>query len=229
VTSEQFRLSSHGKIFSVVDLSKKGMGFWLLDLDDILLFSVGLLIHGTLNVRGEKYSVKARVRNLRSDRVGCEFESLSESTLRSIEKLMDPQVLGKEMKLFPSPGRNSLWYHGPSGTDLLFHKAGQETREKEPIENEYESLILYVLGIFVQWEKEHGVSTGRVILSDQETEVRGIIRLETLFLQPDPSVDLEKLSIAKKVLLSSNLPEDLQSWCVHQLEINGGEVLNGIS
>src|SRR4051794_20380694 len=78
VSSEQFRFSQNGKLISIADLSQTGMGFWLSSKEDLACFSVGMLIEGILNLNGEKLDLKARVKNVRSDRVGAEFENLSE-------------------------------------------------------------------------------------------------------------------------------------------------------
>ena len=209
LTSEQFRLAQNQKIFSVSDISQKGMGLWLLDQADLEYFAVGSEIEGHLNLEREKYAVRAHVRNVAPDRVGCEFEVLSPETQKALDHLLDPKILGRELKPIPSAGKNMLWYHGPSGTDLLLRRLP---------DGQYERMTLYVLGTFVQWDEEQGLSTGRALASDLKSEVRGILRLETLYLDSDPKADRSKLGIAKTVILSSNLPQDLINWCIRKME-----------
>lgn len=209
LTSEQFRLSKNNKVFSVCDISQQGMGLLLLDRADLDLFSVGAEIEGHLNLNREKYLVKARIRNISLERIGCEFESFPADAKKALDHLLNPEVLGRELKPIPSPGKNMLWYHGRSGTDLVL---------KRKTDGQYQGIILYVLGHFIQWDEETGLSTGRTLPSKLRDEVRGIMRLETLFLESDTTCDPLKLKIAKTVILSSNLPQDLKSWCIRKME-----------
>ncbi|MEO5969995.1 MAG: hypothetical protein ABIQ95_08710 [Bdellovibrionia bacterium] len=204
LSSEQFKHSETGKIFSVTDLSKKGMGLWLFEPEDLNLFWVGGHFEGTLNLKREKYQIQARVRNLNSDRIGCEFEKLSQSCADSIANFLNPATLGAELKLIPSVELDTLWYHGPSGTDLLIRRTA---------DGQYHRITLYILGSFIQWDESEGLSTGRTAPTESHSEIRGIHRLETLYLDPDPTLDSEKLEIAKTVVLSSNLPLELkEKW-----------------
>ncbi len=41
----------------------------------------------------------------------------------------------------------------------------------------------------------------------------GLVRYEVLQLTPEERPDSNKLDIANREILSSNLPEDLKSWC----------------
>jgi len=209
LTSEQFRLNRDGKLFSVSDLSRSGMGIWLLNREDAQHFSVGLLLEGILNLKRQKYHAKVRVRNMSPDRIGCEFEDPSEEIIVALADLLNPELLGKELKPLPSSEMTSLWYHGPTGTDLLFRRMA---------DGNYQRFTLYVLGTFIQWDQREGLSTGRTLISNERSELRGILRLETLLLDSDPTPAPDKLSIAKTVILSSNLPLDLKGWCVRQLE-----------
>ncbi len=207
--SEQFKLAVENRIFSVTDLSEKGMGLWFSEREDIRFFTVGLLFEGLLNLKREKYRVQARVRNLNQDRVGCEFIDLPPGVSGAISQYLDPTLLGAELKPIPSSEMNLLWYHGPSETDLLLRRAS---------DGQYSEMDLYVLHSFIKWEQEHGLSTGSIHTSQAPSEVRGIFRFETLFLEEDSVPDPHKLSIAKTVILSSNLSKDLKSWCVRHFE-----------
>jgi hypothetical protein len=208
LSGEQFRLAQNGKVFSVTDLSTEGMALRILDREDLRLFPVAADIQGTLNLKGSKYPVKAVVRHLGSDLVGCEFAGLDSTVAAALTQFLDPAVLGHELKPIPASD-GALWYHGPSGTDLLLWRG---------VDGQYKRLTLYVLGSFVQWENDAGLSTGRAEVSEHDkSEIRGVVRFETMLLDRDSLPDSGKLSVAKTLILSSNLPQDLKKWCVRQL------------
>ena len=210
VTSEQFKLSENGKIFSIHDLSLEGLALWIVDSRDLESFAVGLLLTGTLNLKREKYEVQIRVRNRGRDRIGCEFENLSSSATVALEQFLSPAALGAELKPIPASEEGVLWYHAFSGTDLLFRNRS---------EGYYRRFTLYLLGFFIQWDHAQGLSTGRVMAANEKSEVRGIVRLETLLLDADKTLDPHKLNVAKTVILSSNLPDDLKKWCLLQIKL----------
>jgi len=209
LTREQFRLTQTGKIFSVTDLSQNGIGFWLSDSKDLVLFILGSTLEGTLNLHRQKHSIQIKVKNLSQQRVGAVFENLSLETKKAIEQFLSPNVLGAELKPMPSYELSTLWYHGPSGTDLILHRSA---------DGQIERITLYVFGSYVQWDHHQGVCSGRVMLSHHRSEVRGMMRFETLLLFQDGTLDGSKLEIAKTVILSSNLPQDLKSRCVRKLK-----------
>ncbi len=210
LTSEQFRLLSNHKIFSVDNVSVQGMGLWVLDQEDFKYFCVGMEIEGILNLRGEKFLVRAQVKNLVQERVGCEFHSLSQEALFALNQLLDPIVLGSELKPVPFGEVNTLWYHGPSGTDLIM---------KRSTDGRFYQFTLYVFEYSIQWDHLEGLSTGCVLVSStQKAQLRGIVRLESLLVKPDVEPQSSKLEIAKKLILSSNLSQDLRNWCIRHLE-----------
>jgi hypothetical protein len=218
LASEQFRIDQTGKLFSVVDLSLDGMAFRVLDADDLTILPVASQITGILNLRGVKHSVTVQVKNLRNQTVGCQFVDLSKESIAALEKFLNPAELGRELRPIPTAQNvrtnesATLWYHGPGGTDLLFGRA---------LDGRYHRFTLFVLGSYVQWEEEHGASIGRAVSSedrrDQLSEEWGAVQFETMVLDPDSEPDHDKLSIAKDLIMSSNLPQDLKKWCVRQL------------
>lgn len=211
LSAEQFRLNTNGKIFSVADLSSEGMALRVLDRQDFNLFPVASVIEGTLNLKGRKFPVRARIRHLGADLIGSEFEEISAEVRAELMAFLDPEVLGREIRPIPASDPGTLWYHGPSGTDLLFLRG---------VDGKYRRLTLFVLGNFIQWDEELGLSTGLAQGSDSLSEVRGVVRFETMLLRPDARPDREKLAVAKALILSSNLPQDLKKWCVRQFEMN---------
>ncbi len=214
LTSEQFRFGQNGKVFSVSDLSPDGMAIRVLDRNDFALFPVATTLSGTLNLRGMRYSIQARVRRIGHELIGCEFQSLEASVQEALEKFLDPKVLGSELRPIPSSETGTLWYHGPSGTDLLLVRGA---------DGQYRRMTLFVLGNYILWEGDSGLSTGSAVDATEGVppgEVWGIVRFETMVLESDKTPDSNKLNIAKALILSSNLPQDLKKWCVRQLEFS---------
>lgn len=207
LAGEQFRMSRNGKIYAVTDLSENGMGLRILEQDDFRHFPVGARLEGTLNLHGMKYNLSATVRHLGHDFVGCEFEELAEPVRAALHHFLDPAALGQELKPIPSPETGALWYRGPSGTSLLLWRT---------TDGQYRRIALFVLGSYVQWDEDIGLTTGRAEAAAGSSEVRGIVRFDTLLLDPDQAPDAGKLNIAKTLLMSSNLPQDLKKWCVRQ-------------
>lgn len=219
LTAEQFRLGQNGKVFGVADLSAEGMALRLIDPQDAQLFAVGAKVEGTLNLKGHKYPAKARVRHLGRGLVGMQFEAPTPELKRALTSLLDPEALGRELRPLPASEVSMLWYHGPSGTDLLLKRSAT---------GRYDRLSLYTLGRYVQWTDDHGVETGFTQIaaplsgeSHQNTEI-GLVRFEVLSHLSDPQPDSEKLQIAKTLILSSKLPQDLKQWCTRVLRGNHG-------
>src|SRR3954469_9346698 len=71
LSSEQFRLGATGKLFQVLDLSSEGMAFRVISREDFAVLPVQMQIDGILNLKGEKYYIKARVIHLAGNNVGC--------------------------------------------------------------------------------------------------------------------------------------------------------------
>lgn len=208
VAAEQFRLLPMGKIFSIYDLSSSGMAIRVLNCEDLILFPVAMKIEGLLNLKGVRHPVKAVVRRVAREMVGCEFYELSSATRQAIESFLNPETLGRELRPLPSTEKGALWYHGPSGTDLLFWRG---------IDGDYQRFAFYVLGSFIQWDREEGLGTGRVQGSEQRAEDHGVVRFETMMIEKDARPDARKLEVAKALVMSSNLPEDMKRWCQRHL------------
>ncbi|MBL7715708.1 MAG: PilZ domain-containing protein [Bdellovibrionales bacterium] len=208
LTTEQFRHSQNGKIYSVFDLSKNGMGLRLLDSQEVSLFPVGSHFDGILSLKRVKYPVRCQVKHLGRDLVGCEFEGMDSETRKALDQLLDPAALGAELRPLPAIEGSAVWYHAPSGTDLIIWRAS---------DGGYSRLSIFLMGTYVQWEAQEGLTSGRIDHSQEASEVRGVVRFETLVLHRDEQLDSSKLKIAKTLLISSNLPEELKTWCLKQL------------
>lgn len=213
LAQEQFRDQRLSKIFPVVDLSVSGMALRILERVDLQHFPVAAEVPGILNLRGNKYGVKARVRHIGADLVGLEFEGLPEATLTEISKFLDPVALGQELRPIPASEQGAIWYRGPSGTHLILWR--------NP-DGQYRKLALFVLGYCIQWDDEDGLFTGKALHSDEEGEVRGIFRYETMLLEKDEVPDSEKLEIARQVIQNSILQPELRKWCIRHLQKVGG-------
>lgn len=216
--SEQFKLHSSGKVFSVLDLSHQGMALRVLDPKDFILLTVGAEIEGLLNLAAQKLTVRARVKHLTCQSAGCEFEKLDPSVRASLEAFLAPAAMGQAMRLMPSVDSSNVWYHGTSGTDLLLSGVPVQARSNQPA---YRKMTLYARGAYVQWDHENGLSTGLAESDDHRAtghgESWGVIRSESTLMRPDPALDHDKLSIAKALILGSKLPPELKNWCLNQL------------
>jgi hypothetical protein len=184
------------------------MALRILDARDRIHFAVGARMKGILNLRGEKIHLAAQVRHAGVEIVGCEFQDLDAGTTERLREAFDPEQLGRDLKPIPTEVNGPLWYHGMSGTDLLLWRG---------LDGQYTKLVVYVLGSYVQWDAERGLETGRVDSAFERSEVWGVVRFETLLLRSDPAKDAGKLAVAKTLVLSSNLPQDLKRWCGRQL------------
>ncbi len=206
---EQFRLADGGRLFPVADLSEGGMALRVIDREDLALLPVGRHVEGVLSLRGERFNVRAQVRHLRGDQVGFRFEELTPEASKKIRAFLDPVFLGHELRPMPPTDSSALWYHGPSGTDLVLWRGA---------DGQFHRIVLCVLGSILQWEEGSGLVTGSTDATRSEAaEDRGYVRFETLVFQPDPTPDATKLSVAKTLLVSSNLSEDLKKWCLRRI------------
>ena len=216
LASEQFRLKANGKVFPVINLSPVGMALRVIDKNDLVLFTVGRKVPGTLNLRRQKFEVPAKVVNTRLGTVGVEFtwEDLEgdDPTEENLKKSLDIDLLASELHRVPTNDLNkAIWFHGPSGTDILYWRGGT---------GQIEGFAIYILGSFIRWEEEQGITTGRCVAQDDGEHSSTVIHLVTMVLDPDSQMDPDKLAIAKKLVLSSNLPQDLKDLSVSRIGSN---------
>ncbi len=188
------------------------MALGLLDPQDLVLFPVGAEVEGMLNIKGEKYPIQAKVVYAHRTLVGCELIQPSMVLAQALQRCLDPQVLGQELKRIPSLEGKSVWYHSKTGCDLIFF--GTEASDVTRIQK----ILCCVLGSFIQWDKAQGLSTGSTRSAQHIPESWGLLSYETLVLSRDLKLDREKLNIAKKVVLSSNLETKLKDWCLKQFK-----------
>lgn len=210
---EQFRLNSNGKIFSVVDVSSVGFSLKVIDREDLIYFTVGAKVEGTLSLFREKYPVLATVKRT-GDRIGLEFTELPDAVAAALIHKLDPKNLGQTLKAMPTTQNGILWYQGVSDTQAVFWKTP---------EGKFQKFGIFCLGQYVFWEELTGISTGlSSAIVDENTlgQPRGITGLtgfDSREMFVDHAVDPSKLKIAKALIMSSNLSEELKSWCSRRL------------
>jgi hypothetical protein len=78
-------------------------------------------------------------------------------------------------------------------------------------------LGIYLLGSYIQWEESEGLTTGAATCGETPLEGRGIIGFETLMLEKDEKLDLDKLRLARALLLQIACPEELRDWCLRRI------------
>ena len=198
-----FRSTLQGRLFSVVDLSTQGMSL-LMSEEDLPHVSPGLCLQGVISIFSQKFQVQARVKSRYGNRVGCEFESLLESVQTHLADLLDPVSLGARLRPIPFQDQKAEWFVGPGGTSLMLQRGKG---------SQVSHVAVFILGTYSFWEKSFGWRTGTLIPSHDRVEARGLFQLHSHFLQPDEELDSLKLSIAKKLILSSNLSESLKVYC----------------
>jgi hypothetical protein len=207
LTHEQLRHGPTGKIFSLIDLSEQGLSFRLLDGEELIHFPVGSEFKGWINLKRLKYEITAKVRHLGKDWVGISFGELSVETRLALQSFTNPENLGTELRPLPSPD-GALWFHGPSGTDIFFWLTP---------ELKVSRMLLIIHGFYVAYDHET-LKTGQVSSNGERIEMRGLIQMDSLPLVPDAVLDVNKLSIAKRLTLSSNLSVELKKWCIRTME-----------
>jgi hypothetical protein len=206
---EQFRLAENGKLFAVADLSVGGMALRVIDREDLAVLPVGRHVEGVLSLKGRRFQVGAQVRHIQGDLVGFRFEELGPGAPKAIRSYIDPAFLGAALRPMPLTDSGAIWYHAPSGTDLVLWRGH---------DGQYHRMALCVLGTIVQWEEGSGLSTGRTDPArSQAAEERGLVQFETMVFEPDSAPDTDKLAVAKTLMVSSNLSEDLKKWCLRRL------------
>ncbi|HTL10963.1 MAG TPA: PilZ domain-containing protein [Bdellovibrionota bacterium] len=210
LTAEQFQYQENGKVYSVSDLSIGGMSLRILEAGDLSLFTVGHTVSGMLNLHRVKFPISAQVRHLRPDLAGLAFTGLDGETKAALEKFLDPAELAHDLRAMPAATDESAsWFHGPTGTDVLVWRLPSGNLGR---------MAVFLFGTFVQWDPDAGLSTGRTLPADEQSEVRGAVRFDTLLLEPDAKPDAGKLNLAKTLVLSSNMPSELKNWCTRRIE-----------
>ena len=144
------------------------------------------------------------------DLVGIQFDELPASVAHALANYLDPEPLGQDLRPVPT-GDASLFYASTSGTEILFTRdAGGDGRCTQ--------LTVMILGSLIQWSERGGLRTGTVKNSYEESMVIGLTRLDTLLFTEDSAIDPQKLNLAKRLVSSSNLSEDLKKFCFRRLE-----------
>lgn len=205
--TEQFKMAASGRLYTVADLSAHGLALWAPDPAEFTEYAVGMTLEGVLKVGGGKFPVRIKIRNRTKQRLGCEWLAPATDLLEAVQRCFDPEILGKSLKPIPSPERNFLWYFGLSGTHLSLRRLN---------DGQFDLLSLCFHDAYVQWTAQSGVQSGTVVVADFPEETQGIFRVDTLFFKPDSSMDKKKLEIARKVISSSPLPEEVKGWGVRQ-------------
>lgn len=209
LSKEQFRLAENGRIYSIIDLSNSGLALRMLESDDLELFPVGRDVEGHINLLGRRIPVQLQVRHVRSDLVGLNFVDLADESGEVLDVFLDPKTLAKDLKRMPSPVMRTQWFHGHSGTELVFYEADDA---------EIYRFLFQIHGTYVQWDKDEGIQTGKILESDERSQVHGVIRLETLLLDCDAKPDPKKIAVALILAESSNLPASLRELSQKRLK-----------
>jgi hypothetical protein len=186
--------------FTVVDLSKDGVGIRLQDAADLLSFAVGSEVTGKLRLSGQTFPFRAVVRHQRVGIVGCQFVDPSHELQEEVGKLLDPSFLGKRLRSYPHQGDATRAYLGPGHSAFFLW---------ETPAGEIDKITVYVLGFFAAYASDHGLSTGTVrVLRKPETH-EPIHPLQWSVLAQDRQASADKLSLARELITAAELPAEL--------------------
>lgn len=218
-----YRHRFNGKPYDVFDVSVQGIGMRI-PQEDTLLFTVGAPIEGSLRLQGETLEVAGKVVFRQGVRAGVEWTRLDSEVERQLNSLLSPESLGRELKAFPflkpgrapTPGQGDLpafviekhWFHGASGTDLIVETRVQTSPSAQgtrAVRNEVVEVQIFCLGHYIEWRGKF--RTGTVVAAFQDLDHQTSQDLIPLEVRWDEELQSEKLSIAKRLVLSSNLPE----------------------
>lgn len=215
LTSDQFKLNRTGKVYGVFDVSEDGIGLKLIDNEDLAVFTLGSTVEGILKFFDEYFTLKLKVSFVHPSRVGLRFETPNTQFTRRLGELLSPEHLGSDLKLIPIDGGRGFWFHGRASTDFLVARTPQGALL---------GFTLQMLGMAIRYRPDEGLTTGWIKSIEKEPEISGLIEVGQLSLEPDSQPDLEKLSVAKKFILGSNLPEDIKTWAFQKLTHSVGNI-----
>ncbi len=211
LSREAFRLRPHGKLFSLSDLSPDGFCLRVTDDQDLLAFPVGAIFHGELGFRGERVRVEAQVRHVERGYVGAELVKLSDQDRETLNRRLNPEVLGSELRLIPGGDLEQLWFHALNGADWNLQLNA---------EGAVQGFLLRLHGGYIQWRgsaaQEGGDSlmTGRIGHSLPNDFESGAIRMETWSLHADSQPDAQKMRIAIQLLSGCKERPQLRDFCI---------------
>lgn len=208
LTSDQFKLNRTGKVFGVYDVSEDGIGLRIIENEDLTFFTLGSTVEGILKFFEEFFPLKLKVSFLDPARVGLQFESTNEKFVTRLRELLSPEHLGSDLKLIPIDGGRGFWFHGRASTDFLVARNQQGA---------FLGFTLQMLGMAIRYRPDEGVTTGWIKSVEKEPEISGLIEVGQVSLDADSVPDAEKLNVAKKFILGSNLPEDIKTWAFEKL------------
>lgn len=197
--SELLRVERMGRTFAVLDVSKVGLSFRVLESEDKILLTVGAKVDGILSLRRRRYPVTLRVVHVAGHVVGCEIEKLASDVVGDFEKQLSPSALGQELELMVERKEDFEWYHAPLGTDVVIQKKSGQWAE----------LTVFVFQDFVRWTQGGGVVTGRAThIETDEAEPTSLVALETMQLELDEKPVSGKVQVARELLFGAEIAPD---------------------
>ena len=213
ITPCQFHDGGMNKNFSVQDISLGGLAIRLMDRADLGSFAVGTDHTGIVKIEGVKIACQFKVRFIRGTLIGGEWLNATRELIEHLDEISHPEVLGKSLKKYDLPEMpDTTWYHSPVGVDFLIYKMDTGTLKA------VHRWVLYVHQAFVQWELNHGLSTGRAVAEDEEGYAHGIVRIETRLIDYDENPDQKLIGIARELIECTDLVDaELKNFILNHL------------
>jgi hypothetical protein len=189
---------------TVHDLSTRGLCFLYEDTDAAV--ELGTVYETEVDLCGTVLSLKIKLINQRQQYVGCEIVDMPPLWRTEVAKVLDPMRIGQQlreiqpryMKEDPSD-RRVRWFQGGPACDLyVWLDAGEEVEQAQ---------IMFMWQV-VDWSRKAGLRTGHMEQPAHNEPRRGYARSDIFHLQAPP--DDETLSIARRILAASSVPEDIR-------------------
>ena len=206
LATEQFKLEDAKKVFPIFDLSLEGMSLRLLDVKDGDLFQGQEALKGFINLDHQKHPVSVVLRHYQAQMIGLQFSSETAPESReAIARFLDPDEMGKSIRRIEEPNKNSqnlVRYRGRANVDLEFQMAGSK---------ELSRFSIQLYNSYLSWDGQKGLETGHVRLDGNAEDHLDHLSSDHMVFIADSTVDSGKLAIAKSLILSSNILEDVKA------------------
>jgi hypothetical protein len=206
-------------VHRLLDLSREGCAFALLDEGSAEVYPVGAEVSGELQVAGERLSIRAQVKSVVRGRVGL---SLTDGTLALgilLDRFQDPSYLGARLRPMPSNGNGELglgiWYRGPGGAEALFQRGN---------DGQIHAFQLGSSMVWVEWTAVTGVRTGTFSLQNRphRGSYQGLKDSLTPFLgkefSEDANIHLQTIEFFRVLIKNSVLDSDLKNLIHRKFE-----------
>jgi aromatic ring-cleaving dioxygenase len=208
-----FKADETSRVFEVKDISHTGMQISLKDNETT--FTDDTAVRGSIHWLGRKLDVSGTVKWQTQNRIGVEFLKKRE-VLDKVQDFLKLEDMVKRLKPLHKvnegleiPARLKYWLRSDGPVEVFVWQHG---------DGEISKFQVLLLDVFVEWEDNVGVKTGR-ILSKRNVDSPLLTEDEWVF-KIDADREEEKLAKAReliKLIDSDLIPSDTQKLLLRQL------------